>query len=78
MTENGKPRIPPFVEDTLSLLIETAGGTGEDLDKEEAKVAITTDERFNAAAAEEALAQLESRGYIYFVGENIRVTPTDD
>jgi hypothetical protein len=71
-------RIPPFAEDTLSLLTEAAGGTGEELPKDEAISVITDVERFTEADAEDALAQLESRGYIYFVEEQIRITPTDE
>jgi hypothetical protein len=73
-----KRRIPPFAEDTLELLTEAAGGTGEELLKDEAIDVITDGERFNKADAEDALAQLESRGYIYFVEENVRITPTDE
>ena len=71
-------RIPPFAEDTLGLLTEAAGGTGEELPKVEAIDVITDGERFNKADAEDALAQLESRGYIYFVEENVCITPTDE
>ena len=70
-------RIPPFAEDTLELLTETAGGTGEELSRDEAIDVITDVERFAKADAEDALAHLESRGYIYFVGEDIRITPTE-
>ena len=62
-------RIPPFAEDTLTPLTDAAGGTGEALPRDEAIDAITDVERFNKADAEDALAQLESRGYIYFVDE---------
>jgi hypothetical protein len=71
-------RIPPFAEDTLELLTEAAGGTGEELPEDEAIDVITDGERFNKADAEDALEQLESRGYIYFVEENVRITPTDE
>lgn len=71
-------RIPPFAEDTLSLLIEAAGGTGEGLPRDEAISVITNVERFTEADAEDAFAQLENRGYIYFVEEQVRITPTDE
>ncbi|WP_049998843.1 hypothetical protein [Halococcus sediminicola] len=71
-------RIPPFAEDTLALLTEAAGGTGEELPRDEAVDAITDVEHFTEADAEDALAQLESRGYIYFVEEQVRITPTDE
>jgi hypothetical protein len=71
-------RIPPFAEDTLALLTEAAGGTGEKLPKDEAITVITDVEGVSKAGAEDALAQLESRGYIYYVEEQIRITPIDE
>ena len=71
-------RIPPFAEDTLTLLTDAAGGTGESLPRDEAIDVIADVERFSEADAEDALAQLESRGYIYFVDEQVRITPTDE
>jgi hypothetical protein len=70
-------RIPPFAEDTLTLLTDAAGGTGEELPKDKAIDVITDAERLGKADAEDVLAQLESRGYIYYVEEQIRITPTD-
>ena len=71
-------RIPPFVEDTLALLTEAAGGNGEGLPRDEAIDVITDDERFDKADAEAALESLQNRGYIYYVEENVRITPTDE
>ena len=71
-------RIPPFAEDTLALLTDAAGGVSEDLPRDEAIGVITDDERFDKADAEAALASLQSRGYIYYVGDAVRITPTDD
>ena len=71
-------RIPPFVEDTLALLTKAAGGAGEGLPRDEAIGVITDDERFNKADAEAALESLQNRGYIYYVEENVRITPTND
>ena len=71
-------RIPPFAEDTLTLLTDATGGTGEKLPKDEAIDVITDVEGWGKVGAEDALAQLESRGYIYFVEEQIRITPTDE
>jgi hypothetical protein len=70
-------RIPPFAEDTLTLLTDAAGGAGEELSKDKAIDVITDAERLGKADAEDVLAQLESRGYIYYVEEQIRITPTD-
>nr|WP_160135581.1 hypothetical protein [Halococcus salsus] len=71
-------RIPPFAEDTLAVVTDAAGGTGEALPRDEALDVITDVERFNKADAEDALAQLESRGYIYLVDGEVRITPTDE
>jgi hypothetical protein len=38
---------------------------------------VAGDERFDRIDAEEALEMLDNRGYIYTVGEAVRVTPTD-
>ena len=40
-------RIPPFAEDTLALLTDAAGGTGEELPRDEAISVITDSERGN-------------------------------
>ncbi|WP_435078801.1 hypothetical protein [Halococcus sp. AFM35] len=70
-------RIPPFAEDTLALITEAAGGVGEELSKEEALEIISADERFDAADANAALEILQKRGYIYYIEESVRITPTD-
>ncbi|WP_256684921.1 hypothetical protein [Halococcus qingdaonensis] len=69
-------RLPPFAEDTLALVADAAGGSGKDLLRDEAIDVIADDERFDKVDAEEALEILDNRGYIYTVGEAIRVTPT--
>ena len=74
---DGGRRIPPFAEDTLALLTDAAGGIGGELSRAEAIAVITDDERFDEADAKAALASLRSRGYIYFVEENVRIAPTD-
>ncbi|EMA56259.1 hypothetical protein [Halococcus thailandensis] len=71
-------RISPFAEDTLALLTEAAGGSGEELTKNEAFEVIRADKRFGEADAQAALTELESRGYIYYVDETVRITPTDE
>ena len=70
-------RIPPFAEDVLALLTETAGGTGEGLPRDEAIGVITDDERFDEADAEAALESLQNRGYVYYVDNDVYITPTD-
>jgi len=74
-------RIPPFVEDTLELLtnaVSRAGEASEELSRDEAIGVITADERFDRPDAKAALEALQNRGYIYYVGESVRITPTDD
>lgn len=74
-------RIPPFAEDTLEVLTDAASGAGEaseKLSRDEAIGVITNDERFDRPGAKAALETLQSRGYIYYVGESVRITPTDD
>ncbi|GAA0452142.1 hypothetical protein MUK72_14395 (plasmid) [Halococcus dombrowskii] len=75
---NGPRRIPPFAEDALELLRETASDADESLSKDEAATALVADERFAEADAEYALDVLQSRGYIYYVDEQVYITPTDD
>ena len=71
-------RIPPFADDALSVLTEAAGGTGEELPKDEAKAVIADAEGFDEADAEAALDVLQSRECVYYVGEYVRITPTED
>jgi hypothetical protein len=71
-------RISPFAEDTLTLLTEAAGGSGEKLTKDEALEVIQADEHFGEADAQAALTELESRGHIYYVDETVRITPPDE
>ena len=68
-------RIPPFAEDTLALMTDAAGGTGEQLPREEAIELIAADERFDKVDATAALDLLQKRGYIYYVGDDVRITP---
>ncbi|GAA0474862.1 hypothetical protein MUK72_16815 (plasmid) [Halococcus dombrowskii] len=75
---NEERRLPPFAEDTLALLTDAAGGSGEKLAKDEALEVIRADERFGEADAQAALTELESRGHIYYVDEAVRITPTDE
>ena len=75
---NEERRIPPFAQDMLELLTDAAGGTGETLTRDEAIDVITDVEGVSKAGAEDTLTQLESRGYIYYVEEQIRITPTDE
>ncbi|GAA0473785.1 hypothetical protein MUK72_19930 (plasmid) [Halococcus dombrowskii] len=71
-------RLLPFAEDALAVITDAAGGTGEELPREKVIEVITADERFDEADAAAALEMLQSRGYVYYVGEYVRITPTDD
>ena len=75
---DGERRLLSFAEDALALITDAAGGTGEELPKEGAIEVITDDDRFDEADAAAALEMLQSRGYVYYVGEYVRITPTDD
>jgi hypothetical protein len=76
---NGPRRIPPFAEDALEVLRETASDdSDEGLSSEEATTVLVADERFTEGDAEYALDVLQSRGYIYYVDEQVYITPTDD
>ncbi|GAA0457749.1 hypothetical protein MUK72_14590 (plasmid) [Halococcus dombrowskii] len=75
---NGPRRIPPFAEDALAVLQETVGDDDEGLLNDAATAVLVADERFAEADAEYALDVLQSRGYIYYVDEQVYITPTDD
>ena len=45
---------------------------------EEAMEVLVADERFTEADAEYALDVLQDRGYIYYVGDRVRITPDDE
>ena len=50
----------------------------EGLPKDEAKAKLVADDRFPETDAEYALDLLQNRGYIYYVGEQVYITSTDD
>jgi hypothetical protein len=76
---NGPRRIPPFAEDALEVLRETASDdSDEGLSNDEATTVLVADERFTDGDAEYALDVLQGRGYIYYVDEQVYITPTDD
>jgi hypothetical protein len=74
-------RIPPFAEDALGVLNEAVGNAdnGDDgLPKSEAKALLADDDRFTETDAEYALDVLQNRGHIYYVDQQVYITPTDD
>ena len=70
-------RIPPFAEDALDGLNEAISDAGDGLPKDEAEVLLADDDRFTETDAEYALNVLQNRGYIYYVDDRVRITPTD-
>jgi hypothetical protein len=76
---NSERRIPPFAEDALFVLDEVIGRADDDsLPKSDAEVLLADDDRFTEADAEYALDVLQNRGYIYYVDEQVYITPTDE
>jgi hypothetical protein len=76
---NSERRIPPFAEDVLFVLAEVIGRSDDDsLPKPDAEALLADDDRFTEADAEYALDVLQNRGYIYYVDEQVYITPTDD
>ena len=75
---NGERRLPPFAEDALAVLDEAVGDADDGLPKDEAEAVLVADDRFDTVDAEYALDVLQNRGYIYYVDEQVYITPTDD
>jgi hypothetical protein len=73
-----EPRLPPVAEDALDVLHETVGDTDNGLPRDEAKAALVAGDCFTDGDAEYALDVLQNRGYIYYVNEQVYITPTDD
>ena len=72
-------QIPPFAADALFVLDEVIGRADDDsLPKADAEALLAEGDRFTEADAEYALDVLQNRGYIYYVDEQVYVTPTDD
>ncbi|WP_160135516.1 hypothetical protein [Halococcus salsus] len=83
-------RLPPLAEEALDILREAAedetgsNETGEwnssnaDFTKHSAAAVLVADEEFTEADAEHALELLESRGHIYYIDDEVYLTPTDD
>lgn len=85
-------RLPPIAEDALERLSAAAEDSTEPEDgedgesgrshggftKDEATAVLVADEEFTEADAEHALEVLFQRGHIYYVGDDVYITPTDD
>jgi hypothetical protein len=74
---NGERRIPSVAEDALDVLHETVGDADDGLPFDEAKAVLVADDRFIEGDAKYALDVLQNRGYIYYVDEQVYITPTD-
>ena len=84
-------RLSPLAQDALDILSEAAQDDQEsedadneydfseaDFTKEEAQTLLVADEAFTEADATYALDVLYRRGHIYYVDEDVYITPTDD
>lgn len=74
---NGERRLPTVAEDALEVLREPIEATDNGLSKAEAKGVLVADDQFTDKEAEYAIDVLQNRGYIYYVDEYVRITPTD-
>jgi hypothetical protein len=74
---NRKRRLPPVAENALEVLRDPIDNADDGLPKSEAKVVLVADDQFTDGEAEYALDVLQNRGYIYYVDECVRITPTD-
>ena len=76
---NSERRIPPFAADALFVLDKVIGRADDDsLPKADAEAILADDDRYTEADAEYALDVLQNRGYIYYVDEQVYITPADD
>ena len=84
-------RLSPLAQEALEILSEAAqddqaGENGEDeydfskadFTKEGAQAILVEDEAFTEGDATYALDVLYRRGHIYYVNEEVYITPTDD
>ena len=84
-------RLSPLAQDALDILSQAAQDdqasenaddeydfSKADFTKEEAQAVLVADEAFTEADATYALDMLYRRGHIYYVNEEVYITPTDD
>ena len=62
----------------LDALREPVTASDSGLPINEAMEMLAADERFTEADAEYVLDVLQNRGYIYYVGDRVRITPNDE
>jgi enolase len=74
---NRQRRLPTVAEEALEVLREPIENAGDSLPKSEVKAVLVADDQFTDGEAEYALDVLQNRGYIYYVDECVRITPTD-
>jgi hypothetical protein len=75
---NRERGIPPSAEDALAVLNDAVGDANDGFPKDEAKAVLVADDRFTETDAEHVLDLLQNRGHIYYVDEQVYITPTDD
>jgi hypothetical protein len=74
---NRERRLPTVAEEALEVLREPIENAGDSLPKPETKAVLIGDDQFTDEEAEYALDVLQNRGYIYYVDEQVYITPTD-
>jgi hypothetical protein len=74
---NRQRRLPTVAEEALEVLREPLEDADEGLPKPETKAVLVADDQFTDGEAEYAIDVLQNRGYIYYVDECVRITPTD-
>jgi hypothetical protein len=75
---NWERRIPSVAEDALDVLNEAFGDADDGFPKDEAEALLADDEQFTEGDAEYALEVLQNRGHIYYVDDQVYITPTND
>jgi hypothetical protein len=72
---NRERGIPPFAEDALAVLNDAVGAANDGLPKDKAEAVLVADDRFTETDAEYVLDLLQNRGHIYYVDEQVYITP---
>ncbi|WP_129116311.1 hypothetical protein [Halegenticoccus tardaugens] len=69
---NSRTPLPPQAKEALEALRSPVENAGGDLPREQARAVIASE--FDEESAEGLVNILHNRGYIYYVGEQIRIT----
>ena len=70
-------RIPPFAKDALAVLNDAVGDTNDGLPKSVVKALLANDDRCTETDAKHTPNVLYNRGYMYYLDDCVRITPTD-